>query len=186
MSVTNQKKVYLRNIEYYRNRLCLILEWINSSKPKSILDVGCGEMILKSMLNQRDVRYTGIDQYSPQSDKENFIHEDILAYTVEKKFDIVLCLGVMDHLSSSDKEKLFHKIIQLTDSVLIISIKNYKNLVYRALQKTDKEGKSLYLFLKKTSTKQMSILKFPYFQKCVELKKFPSLFATEYIFYIKK
>lgn len=95
-----------KNAGYYKRRLKCILRHLDIS-GNEVLDLGCGEMWLRSMKGGILKSYTGMDLF-PFSGNPDFILGDLLnpAYTNERLFDSIFMLGVLDHASIAEKNRM--------------------------------------------------------------------------------
>lgn len=86
--------------------------------PKTVLDLGCGNGGLMKQIYSRDWKITGIDIYEKslkEADKlgiyEKLINGDLVKVCKglvrgRKKFDLVFCSQVIEHVSKEDGNKL--------------------------------------------------------------------------------
>lgn len=118
-----------KNTDINSYHLKIIYSVIDSIKPKSIIDVGCGTGFLLELLDKRLSNCTlkGIDFSCPSSQKLktnndlNFIREDIYSSLVKLKSDsadLVICAHVLEHLSNP--ESLIQEIRRVTKKSLIL------------------------------------------------------------------
>ena len=71
-----------------------LIEEINSLKPRSVLDVGCGYNEFRGKIDN----LTGIDPYNDRAD----LQVSTLEYRTDQKFDVIMCLGSVN-FGSRDK-----------------------------------------------------------------------------------
>ncbi|MEP7196293.1 MAG: class I SAM-dependent methyltransferase [Saprospiraceae bacterium] len=122
------KIIIVKNRNYYRKRIEFILlklDLLNSS----ILDLGCGEMLLKKIIERfSPLKYTGIDQFKFAEDVD-FIQTDILEYgkNLKNQFDFIFCLGVLDHLTADQSKFLIDNYKLSFKKMMIISHSNFNN-----------------------------------------------------------
>ena len=67
---------------------------------EKILDLGCGEMLLKDFLPiERNGNYLGVDNIAYQNISD-FICMDVLQFLKvnHNHYDFIFCLGLLDHL----------------------------------------------------------------------------------------
>lgn len=77
---------------------------------KDIIDVGCGKLYLYNFLIDHNISttYLGIDldpvqpNYKRKNLKSKIVKADFLKYSFTKKFDIVACLWVLEHICDDD------------------------------------------------------------------------------------
>ena len=127
-------------------RLQFILN--NFDKPitkKNVLDIGCGGGLISELLAKTNAQVTGIDEniYNIKQAKEhakiNLLKIDYKNQSLDlffkknkKKFDLILCLEVLEHVDNV--EKTIEKISKLMnpDGTLILSTinRNLKSLIF--------------------------------------------------------
>ncbi len=102
-----------RNSKYYKRRLEIVLKKLDLENT-TILDLGCGEMILYDLLKDQIKSYKGIDQFV-FSDQVYFISGNILDRDLLKEHsaDFVFLLGVLDHLNVVEIP-IYHSLIFYT------------------------------------------------------------------------
>jgi len=113
------------------------LKTINSyiKDTRSVIDVGCGSGLTTNLFAQHhpNVEFTGIDMsqgiyYAAafankhQIKNVSFYHHDLLDYDTEKKYDLVICQGVLHHIP--DQMGAINKLQQLTapGGILIVGV----------------------------------------------------------------
>ena len=127
-------------------RLEFILNNFDKSiKKKDVLDIGCGGGLISELLAKKNANVTGIDEniYNIKQAKE---HAKISSLKItyknqtldyffkknKKKFDLILCLEVLEHVN--DVKKTLGKIPKLMNSgaTLILSTinRNLKSLLF--------------------------------------------------------
>jgi SAM-dependent methyltransferase len=70
--------------------------------PRRILDVGCGQGQLGSILRERGHHVTGIDMYPPQFELDAFIEADLargLPIPADQRFDVIVLADVLEHMA---------------------------------------------------------------------------------------
>jgi SAM-dependent methyltransferase len=98
---------------------------LNYFRPKSVIDVGCGIGTWLSVWEKHGVKdIVGVDgDYVNKNEllikKENFVTADLESgFQIERKFDIVTCLEVAEHISSTSAEKLIKSLCALGNIIL--------------------------------------------------------------------
>ncbi len=93
--------------------------------PSSVIDVGASGGIFLLELMKRDVKdVMGIDgPWIPDKDivipKRNYLRIDLTKpFTIERKFDLCICLEVLEHLNSETGELLLKELTSLSDVIL--------------------------------------------------------------------
>ena len=127
-------------------RLEFILNNFDKSiKKKDVLDIGCGGGLISELLAKKNANVTGIDEniYNIKQAKEHakisslkikYINQSIDSFfnKNKKKFDLILCLEVLEHVN--DVKKTLDKISELMKpgGTLILSTinRNLKSLIF--------------------------------------------------------
>jgi SAM-dependent methyltransferase len=96
---------------------------------KDILDIGCGKLYLLNILNTRNFKgkYLGIDpsiakQTRKRSGKYITKNGDILSLKTSKKFDLITCLWVLEHIKEDRKAVLKMTKLLSKNGILIIAV----------------------------------------------------------------
>ena len=101
-------------------RLKPIIQIINKLPKGTILDVGCmDDYILKRISPEFD--YYGIDD-EPLCNNKKIIQSKIEEFTKNKKFDIVICTEVLEHLD--DPVEAISKLKKISKRFILISVPN--------------------------------------------------------------
>jgi SAM-dependent methyltransferase len=129
-----QKKVVAEGDFTYINFFRYILPVIKETDPGRILDIGSGAGTISMYLGNLGYRVVGIDvssvavSVSKQSvrdlfidDRVELVHTDLVSYTTKDKFDLILCLEVIEH--TDDDEGLLSRAGDLLnpEGLLIVS-----------------------------------------------------------------
>ncbi|MDO8740182.1 MAG: class I SAM-dependent methyltransferase [Candidatus Woesearchaeota archaeon] len=80
-------------------------------EKSSILDAGCGSGVLLYLLKQKkkcdicgvDIREECIDFASKKCKSRNFYKKDLRNFNLNKKFDVVTCLDVIEHFKKKER-----------------------------------------------------------------------------------
>lgn len=103
----------------------IILEiLLEKIKLKSALDIGCGIGIWSKVLIDKNVDVVSIDgEWIPKENiqipLDKFLIKDITKeFRLNKKFDLVICLEVAEHIPESHSDALLNNIIEHGDLVL--------------------------------------------------------------------
>jgi 2-polyprenyl-3-methyl-5-hydroxy-6-metoxy-1,4-benzoquinol methylase len=165
-----------KNKIYYQNRLKIILTYLQL-EGKSVVDLGCGEMVLYDLIADQLNSYIGIDQFH-FSKKEYFIKADIRDPELfkEEKFDFVFLVGVLDHCSVADKKMILEHWTKRYKQGIIISQHNEHSLINLFFNKTSVVNlKSQFI---NHQFKEIYLLKFPLLYKVYVLN--PNWWITKY------
>lgn len=101
-------------------RLNAVLRILNKLPGGKILDIGCmDDYLLKRLPKKFD--YTGFDE-EPLCENKKIIKGKVEDYLENKKYDIVLCTEVLEHLD--DPVDVIKKIKRLSKRFVLISVPN--------------------------------------------------------------
>jgi len=132
MSKSARSKAYFDNTENYLDsnpvillRKKIIRELIGEQKNKQILDVGCGngeltlDFISKNQITFLDISQNMLDLVIKRISNENLINanfenSDISLFKPDRKYDLVICVGVISHVESVSD--LLYKLNELTST----------------------------------------------------------------------
>jgi SAM-dependent methyltransferase len=99
---------------------------VTEIKPKTVLDVGCAMGLLVAFLRKRDVEAFGLDisEYAIKN-----IHDDAKPYCwvgsgtdpLPRKFGLVVCIEVLEHLPHLEAEKAIENLCNCSDDILFSS-----------------------------------------------------------------
>lgn len=188
-SFKNQRmlnSVYQQNRQYYHHRIQKIVEHIEVENL-SVLDLGCGECLFYKQYAKVLKGYYGIDNIN-YSDAPYFHLGNVLDFSLwpTEGVDLVLCLGLLDHMSESDKSTLITKLKGARFSKIIISQQNPQSLInrLRAVFKR-KTSRPIKIDLKGYKMNTIYLLKFPFTQAVFKVGNSRLLnryLATEKIF----
>ncbi len=181
-------KDILRNRSYYKNRLKCILPYLDVY-GSSILDLGCGEMLLKELVTAQNTSYLGIDHYK-FSDSCDFIIGDISDKTTleNKSADFVFLLGILDHFPQEKKESLLQWCKGCYTKSLIISQRN-PACVLNLFQVSLSPAMNLDDYFRNTHIRKLHLLKLPLFQFVIDLTNFQGWMkrlSTEIIYIVSR
>lgn len=94
---------------------------VNRCNPKSVLVVGPGDNIVVNLLKtfSGDVKTLGIDEsLNPDYLKSVYNLDEV----IDRKFDVVLCCQVLEHLPFDQFEESLKKLLSITTDRLIIAL----------------------------------------------------------------
>lgn len=133
VSTSVQRRLISPNNFTYINFHRYILPVIKKVSPINILDVGSGAGTLSLFLANLGFKVVGVDissiaikksklsaEYLGLKRKVDFKDCDILEFSNEKKFDLVLCLEVIEHIQEADKLlKKINKLLTKTGTIIL-------------------------------------------------------------------
>jgi len=105
-------------------------------KPKSIIDVSCGDDELLSKLEKfyrpsicigNDISYKTISLLSQKRKKKSnilFTNHNVLNLPFKNKFDLVICKNTLHHIEANQKIELIKKLCSIAKQLIIIDIDN--------------------------------------------------------------
>ena len=93
--------------------IVMIRNWLDYSNAKSILDFGCGFGLygMAANLINSNIKYTGVEISKYVGDNWNdnlgeLINEDMRNVSINKPFDLVLFVDILEHLPYEDLDKV--------------------------------------------------------------------------------
>ncbi len=98
-----------------------VIDLIN---PKSALDVGCGIGTWTKILQEEQIEAIGIDYFDLDRNllvisEDDFIPVDLeKGFDLNKRFDLIVCLEVLEHLRENSSETIIEAITRHSDTVL--------------------------------------------------------------------
>jgi 2-polyprenyl-3-methyl-5-hydroxy-6-metoxy-1,4-benzoquinol methylase len=106
------------------------IQVLGDVRGKQILDVGCGSGLYAIYFARAGAEVTGIDFSSNMialADKNahdegisaKFLHQDLLTFESEQKFDHLLMIGVFDYVRESDRQRYLAKAASLAKSKIV-------------------------------------------------------------------
>ena len=95
-------------------------------QPASVLDAGCAFGLLVECLRQRGVEAWGIDisEYALQNVPaavHPYCRLGSITWPFDRRYDLIVCIEVLEHLPSGDAEKAIQNLCQAADRVLFSS-----------------------------------------------------------------
>src|SRR5260221_4113709 len=145
-------------------------------KCTSVLDLGCGTGYVAPIFKKKD--YLGIDlnpkyiNYAKKRYDFNFICQSLDDFKLSKKFDTIIFISTLHHLSDQQIKKIFIKIGGLTKKVIIIVDLNPQTDPVRKLLIDLDRGKFI-----RTTEQKLKLLN--QFGKVLELEHFNTRLASQ-------
>jgi len=114
---------FRKDFAYYKRAAEFVMQ-LYDDNAGSVLDVGTKDVMVTLNLLPESLEKYALDNEFPPEFKQpegiTLIHQDFFSYNLDKKFDIVLCQQVLEHME--EPEKAFAKLRTLAESVLVISV----------------------------------------------------------------
>lgn len=114
------------------NYILKYIKKINLKSP-SVIDVGCGNGDFLRYLKQRskDIHFTGIDYKKNLSeDRINFLSGDFFNTEFKEKFDVVISLGVIEHIWDVKTYALRLSQLCKKDGLIVVMTPNSASLLF--------------------------------------------------------
>jgi len=99
---------------------------VSDINPKRVLDAGCATGMLVEALRARGVDARGIDlsSFAIQSAPDTlraYLREGSIADPLGERFDLIVCIEVLEHMAAEDADRAIANITAQTDDVLFSS-----------------------------------------------------------------
>ncbi len=139
-NTTSQWKIVSDNNFTYRKIIDVLKEEIND-RDIDVLDYGCGAGTISLYLGKKRFNVFGVDISKEAIDKcnesskimslENFVMFSLVPKKFTKKFDVIICFEVIEHIKDDIKLiKLFHRLLKINGK-LILSTPSVNAPLYR-------------------------------------------------------
>jgi hypothetical protein len=97
---------------------------ITEMQPQSVLDAGCAMGILVESLRDRGVEAYGVDisEYAieqARADIRPYCHVASLTAPLPRRYDLIVCIEVLEHMPQAESEQAIVQICAATDDVLV-------------------------------------------------------------------
>lgn len=98
----------------------------NTIQPKTVMDAGCAMGFLVETLRARDIKAFGVDisEYAIQNvhpDLQPFCWVGSVNEAFPHKYDLIVCIEVLEHLSGKQAEEAVQNLCQHSDDILFSS-----------------------------------------------------------------
>ena len=113
------QSTFMQVQNYIHKKILVVLKFVR--KNDSIIDLGCGnreDNLATRILTSKFPNYLGVDS-DPQISSSKIIKSDIETFKINKKFDVVLCLDVIEHFKNPNV--VVDKISQLCKKRAIVA-----------------------------------------------------------------
>ncbi len=92
------------------------------SSLSTVLDLGCGLGLWKKALakHNKALRYTGVEYSQHLCEKYGWEQGDAATYSANRKFDLVICQGVLQYLTDAQCERAIRNLARLTKRFLYL------------------------------------------------------------------
>jgi len=128
--------------DYCRRKLKIVKNFIR--KTDSILDIGCGNPTEIFCVKEfkKYPKWVGLD-LNPPKNENRIIKGDILKMNI-KKFDVVLCIDVLEHFKNP--KPVIKKLCKIADKKLIIVTPITSSILFRRFLKIMKKVFGMNIF----------------------------------------
>jgi hypothetical protein len=169
---------YIRNREYYRKRLNFVLQHINLEDLR-VLDLGCGECLFSECSEFKKIKsYTAVDELEYKT-RIPYIRENVVDFlkTDKASYDLILCLGLVDHLEDSSYRELLTEISKRSSSGWVISMASSQNPIIGLFHSAERTV-LMHNYMRKPEL-EIKLLKIPFSSKIMDLSHWPGFLSTE-------
>jgi len=123
----NQKvynETYFKNRKFENKYYWLAVQWACHLQPKNVFDYGCGEGFLVHAFNYVNIPCIGYDisEYAIDNAYELAKGMINIKYDASKKYDLVVCSDVLEHVKPEDEQQVIDDICALSNKDIILSI----------------------------------------------------------------
>ena len=94
------------------------------SSVDTVLDLGCGVGLWKDALAKqaKGVRYTGVEYSAYLCQKYGWHHASAADYSSRKRFDLVVCQGVLQYLNDAECERAIANLAKLARRFMYLEV----------------------------------------------------------------
>jgi SAM-dependent methyltransferase len=94
------------------------------SSISTVLDLGCGLGLWKKALGKhyKGMRYTGVEYSAHLCEKYGWEQGDAATYSTNKKYDLVICQGVLQYLTDTQCERAIQNLGRLSRRFLYLEV----------------------------------------------------------------
>jgi SAM-dependent methyltransferase len=106
---------------------------VNKMRKSEVLDIGCGIgqyfPYLKGNITGIDFDLKNVKRARKNYPKAKVFHHDLSKFPlpVDRKYDVVICLELIEHMKKKDALKLIRELEKITKGYLLISTPNINN-----------------------------------------------------------
>jgi 2-polyprenyl-3-methyl-5-hydroxy-6-metoxy-1,4-benzoquinol methylase len=96
----------------------------NKQEVKSVLDIGAGVGHWKDWIakHEKSVKYTGTEVSAAMCKKHGYEHRDIARWRDRKKYDLIVCQGVLQYLPDPDVAPAVANIAAMAKGLVYLEI----------------------------------------------------------------
>ena len=111
-----------KEFKYYKKTHDIIEDIQKKTSINNIVDVGGWKGFFVENTNIKDKTVIDLHKMEDKSDGVTRISTNFLEYNPEKKYDIVTCLQVLEHINDNDVEKFAKKLFDISEKYVVISV----------------------------------------------------------------
>jgi SAM-dependent methyltransferase len=102
----------------------------NRLEMKTALDIGAGIGLWKSWIaaNEKGIKYTGTEVSQAMCKKHGLQHRDIARWRDRKKYDLIICQGVLQYLPDPDVAPAIANIAAMAKGLVYIEVTTRSDL----------------------------------------------------------
>lgn len=115
-----------------------VIKTVNEFKPKSLLEVGCGDGAIIGSLDSNIKKKVGVDLSERAIGFAKAFHPDVDFYcddvdNIKEKFDMILLVEVLEHIPNDEVNNFIHKVVERLNEngVLYISVPSVNLPLYK-------------------------------------------------------
>lgn len=96
----------------------------NNIEIKNVLDIGAGIGLWKDWIakNEKGIQYTGTEVSQAMCKKHGYSHRDIARWRDRKKYDLIICQGVLQYLPDPDVAPAIANIAAMSRGLVYVEV----------------------------------------------------------------
>lgn len=115
---------YFEDRKFEDKHYWMVMQWIEMLSPKNVFDYGCGEGFYVHTFNYFGIDACGWDKMNEATKNPYGLSKEKIGsgQIPTKKFDMVTCIDVLEHIPKEELEETINKLVNMTDRFLLLSI----------------------------------------------------------------